>query len=204
VCVENEGGTLKLYELTRWYAYRRIDHPSMRFYTMVVPTCFAVLFTIVIAILPGQITLSGEGGFLSGIIGAISLLPGFYIASLAAVATFSGKHMDEDMPAPAPKINIRTAQTNGPETLTRRMFLSYLFGYLAISSLLLVSLSFVMDMVAPGVSQLITTYATNWGECIIFGLELLIVFMLSFVVGSILVTTLHGTYYLMERIFQPT
>lgn len=147
--------------------------------------------------------MTGERGFLTGVLGAVSLLPGFYIASLAAVATFGGAHMDEIMPHPAPKVFIRTAQTQGSDDLTRRMFLSYLFGYLAIASLLLVAACFVIGVIAPGIRVLIEMQWPLSAMPIILGLKTGLVFLVSFVLGSILVTTLHGTYYLMERIFQP-
>jgi len=83
------------------------------------------------------------------------------------------------------------------------MFLSYLFGYLAIASLLLVAACFVMGVVAPGIRVLIEAHFPLSSMHIILGLKTASVFLVSFVLGSILVTTLHGTYYLMERIFQP-
>ncbi|WP_181363784.1 hypothetical protein [Aliiroseovarius pelagivivens] len=175
----------------------------MRFYTIVFPLFFATVLTSGVALLPGEITLTGDAGFVTGIIGVISLLPGFYIASLAAVATFGGEHMDETMPAPAPEVFIKTAQTEGPEELTRRMFLSYLFGYLAITSLLLVAICFVVGICAPAIGAVITGHWPIHAATINNCLEVSLVFCLSFVMGSILVTTLHGTYYLMERIFQP-
>jgi hypothetical protein len=176
----------------------------MRFYNWWFPLGFAFLFTLATLLFPGDIVMSGDGGFFSGVIGAISLLPGFYIASLAAVATFGADHMDEIMPSPTPSVIIRTAQTSGPEPLSRRMFLSYLFGYLAISSLLLVAVSFILDMTTPGVANFIETQFTTSAGRIIEILQLVVLFFFTFVLGSILVTTLHGTYYLMERIFQPT
>lgn len=139
---------------------------------------------------------------MNGVVGIISLLPGFYIASLAAVATFGGDHMDEVMPDPAPRVFIRTAHTEGPDDLTRRMFLSYLFGYLAITSLLLVAACFVFEIVAPGVREMVETQLPT-ASALIDAIRAITVFGVSFVLGSILVTTLHGTYYLMERIFQP-
>ena len=175
----------------------------MRFYTVVFPFFFALTLTSFLLILPGNIVLTGDRGFITGVLGAVSLLPGFYIASLAAVATFGGEHMDELMPEPAPKVYIRTAHTDGPDKLTRRMFLSYLFGYLAISSLLLVAICFVFGVVAPGVRSLIELQASQSAATVIPWIKGFVVFAVSFVLGSIFVTTLHGTYYLLERIFQP-
>ncbi|GAA6194526.1 hypothetical protein [Phaeobacter sp. NW0010-22] len=176
----------------------------MRFYTMTFPLSFAALLTVGLIFLPGELALTGKQGFLTGLLGTISLLPGFYIASLAAVATFGGEHMDETMPSPAPKVFIKTAQTEGSDELTRRMFLSYLFGYLAIVSLLLVAACFLLGVVAPGIRSLIETQWPTHAVLVVFSLKTALVFSMSFVLGSILVTTLHGTYYLMERIFQPT
>jgi hypothetical protein len=40
------------------------------------------------------------------ILGFVQVLPGFYIAALAAIATFNKTDIDKIMAAPAPKIDI--------------------------------------------------------------------------------------------------
>ena len=195
---------MRWYELNRWMAYRHIEHPSMRFYTFTFPCCFGVVFTIFLFLLPNGFLMSGTSGFLNAVIGSISLLPGFFVAALAAVSTFGGDHMDEEMPAPSPKLFIRTGQTSGSEDLTRRMFLSYLFGYLAILSLFLTAGCHLLIIVSPSVTPVLSLFLTEPVlPYVLITLKGALVFSILFLLGSLLVTTLHGAYYLMERIFQP-
>jgi hypothetical protein len=69
--------------------------------------------------------------------GLLQILPGFYIASLAAIATFNKGNMDQYMPEPTPTVNVRVRGHSLPIRLTRRRMLSLLFGYLSFLSLLL-------------------------------------------------------------------
>lgn len=185
-------------------AYRHIEHPSMRFYTRTFPCYFGIVFTIILFLLPNGFSVSGASGFLNAVIGSISLLPGFFVAALAAVSTFGGDHMDEKMPNPAPKLFIRTGQTSGSEDLTRRMFLSYLYGYLAILSLFLTAGCHLLVLISPNVAPMLGLFlAEPILPYALMALKGVLVFSILFLLGSLLVTTLHGTYYLMERIFQP-
>ena len=110
------------YELTRWWAYRSIKHPKMRMYTRVLPGVLAAVLTVVFFSLPNRPTIAGPSGLLDVISDFLVLLPGFFIASLAAVSTFQRKEMDEIMPYPTPTINLRLEGRNIEYELTRRMF----------------------------------------------------------------------------------
>lgn len=86
----------------------------------------------------------------------LAVLPGFYIASLAAIATISKKSIDEYINQPNTPYLIKH-EKDRPEcyrqSLTRRLFLSLLFAYLASISLLLaiflIVIRFYFSMVEP-------------------------------------------------------
>ena len=94
------------YELTRWLAYRSIKHPAMRPYVSTLPLGFSFAATALYLLLPVKPSLTASGGLLSNILTLLAVLPGFFIAALAAVATFNRPEMDEEMPAPCPTIAI--------------------------------------------------------------------------------------------------
>ena len=175
----------------------------MRFYTIIFPNAFSTLVTALVFILGSQIEITGQSGMLEAIILPLSILPGFYIASLAAVSTFGDPHMDIPLPDPAPKVYIQTAQTRGQESLSRRMFLSYLFGYLAVSSLLLVGFCSALNLIGPSLKiELQNTLPKEYIHLILW-FKFAAIYAIFNMVGSILVSTLQGVYYLMEGIFQP-
>lgn len=173
----------------------------MRFYNRTFPLCFGAAATAIIAFAPKAIALSE---LVAALVSATALLPGFYIAALAAVSTFAGPHMDEAMPEPTPELDIQTLQTSGPEKLTRRMFLCYLFGYLAVISLLLVFAGTAVQVFIPSANSLVVSLIpAAHVDLAIQVLSGLVVFFLTATLGSIFITSLQGIYYLMERIFQP-
>ncbi|MCK1670190.1 hypothetical protein [Bradyrhizobium sp. 153] len=74
----------------------------------------------------------------------MGVLTGFFIAALAAVATFGKQEMDDPMPGEPP---VRLEHTINTETyyenLSRRRFLSFLFGYMAFLTLVLYVVGYV-------------------------------------------------------------
>ncbi|WP_018319316.1 hypothetical protein [Bradyrhizobium sp. WSM2793] len=75
------------------------------------------------------------------------MLTGFFIAALAAVATFGKQEMDDPMPGEPPvrlehKVNTETYFEN----LSRRRFLSFLFGYMAFLTLALYIVGYVFSL----------------------------------------------------------
>jgi len=110
--------------------YARIRHPLKRavdFWSFAAP--FAVAM-VAVAIWP-TLNIFGESGLIIGINSLLAILTGFFITSLAAIATFNGTvyHIDESLEGEA-------ALLDG-EPLTRRQFLSHLFAYVAFLSLIL-------------------------------------------------------------------
>lgn len=73
----------------------------------------------------------GSAGFAAGVNGLLQALVGFFITSLAAVATFSGATYKIDDPFDGEPALL------GGNVLTRRQFLCLLFAYLALASLVL-------------------------------------------------------------------
>lgn len=192
------------YELNRGFAYRSITHPGMRTYTTWLPLLLTVVACVFYALLPVKPTLVGPGGFFGSLLTLVSTLPGFYFAGLAAVATFGSTTMDHEMPAPAPEVEMRVRGQPVPVKLTRRLFLSYLFSYLVILSLGLCLSLIAINVLAPSIdilkAAIVRWAGVAWPWLIVKGL---IGFSLTFALASMMVSTLHGVFFLSEKIHQP-
>jgi hypothetical protein len=191
------------YELTRGLAYQSIKHRDMHWYTRTTPLALALIVTAGVILLPNPPILLGKDGLVAGSLSVLSTLPGFYFAGLAAVATFSGMNMDAAMPAPAPRVRVRVGGTSSAIDLSRRQFLSYLFSYLVLLSFGLCVASLGLAAATPSILDLKSDilahgHATSWAFVRGAG-----IFGYAAVASSIFVTTLHGMFFLTERIHQP-
>lgn len=193
-----------IYELSRGFAYRGISHGEMRTYTTWLPLALTVLAAAFYTLLPVKPALVGSSGLVGSLLTLVSTLPGFYFAGLAAVATFGSTTMDHEMPAPAPEVEMRVRGQQVPVKLTRRLFLSYLFSYLVILSFGLCLALMAINAFAPSIDVLQAAMGrwtgAAWPWLIVKGA---VGFALTFAFASMVVSTLHGVFFLTEKIHQP-
>jgi hypothetical protein len=193
-----------LYELTRGFAYPFAKHPKMWIYTILVPTVLWALALAFYCLLPEKPALLGKDGTISSALGLVSTLPGFYFAGLAAVATFGGPGMDNEMPSPPPTLNVRVNGASVEVKLSRRQFLSYLFSYLVIISLILCAAMIMSNMMAPSLSNFHSVIlGLKHGELTWNIGKAVYVAIMSWPFSAMIVTTLHGIFFLTEKIHQP-
>lgn len=136
-------------------------------------------------------------GFVEGVNGLLGVLVGFYIAALAAISGSNNVHLDKLMRGVPPKIKIFKAGRWVDESLTRRRFLSFLFGYCAVMSIL----CYIMGLLRSNLSF------SNFSdlEKFIFGFDFYLtisnLFWLVYLwlISSLFVSTLLGLYYLADR-----
>lgn len=165
-------------------------------------TAFVVAIYVV---LPTKPVLLGDKGLASSLLTLVSTLPGFYFAGLAAVATFGNVTMDREMPAPAPTVDMLVGgQTMKGVALTRRLFLSYLFSYLVILSFGLCFALVTLNALSGAIAEMKDFIGDGdggwWVWCAI---KALIGVPLAFAFASMVVSTLHGVFFLTEKIHQP-
>ena len=127
----------------------------------------------------------------------LGVLTGFFIAALAAVATFGKTEMDDPMPGDPPlrlehKINKETFFEN----LTRRRFLSLLFGYLSFLSLTLYVIGYGYTVVD---GYFVSSLAKTTREAVF---SIFWIFYM-FWIANILSNTYLGLFYLSDRIHRP-
>ena len=186
------------YQLGRCFAFRQISHPQMVWITWRFPLGLTAAISIVFISLPAKPNLFGDAGFNGSVMSVVAMLPGFFIAALAAVSTFQRETLDDTMAAPAPRLSLRTRGQDEAVDLTTRMFLSHLFAYLTAYSFVLILFCLTCEALAPSMHV--------WTSCIPalgFPLRLIYIAMVGWLFGNIVITTLFGMYFLAERMQRP-
>ncbi|ENM5837650.1 hypothetical protein NTE16_001797 [Vibrio mimicus] len=137
-----------------------------------------------LTLLPKPIALIGDKSLVSLVNGLLQILSGFYIASMAAVATFQKEGMDD-------KLDGKATTLNG-KSVSRRQFLTYLFGYLAYMSILMYFIG--------GFAQLAHSSFSAWAASTHYIFKSLIVCSYFFIIFNILCTTVVGMHFMIDRI----
>src|SRR5689334_187541 len=95
------------YQLLRPLAYLAIDDRSKWQIDLLIPAIFAVVQTLLIFSVPLRPMIYLNGGLISQLLGLLQIMPGFYLAALAAIATFNRADMDGYMPQPTPTVRVQ-------------------------------------------------------------------------------------------------
>jgi len=177
------------YQLTRPVSYLRIQHEDKWIYDWLIPILLTGASWLVLGQFSGISHLTGSEGLLAKITDFVENLPGFFIAALAAVATFNRHDIDRVMKNP-PKVKIMYQGNAGFVDMTRRRFLCVLFSYLTAASIFLVIGYQIASAIAKG-SQI--------------GPEVQWFFVLTyfFIFWQMITATLLGLFYLGERLHTP-
>ena len=185
-----------IYQLTRPISYLSIKHHEKWKFDWLIPCILTVITIIVFMFFKNHLNMFGNDGILSQIVSFVEILPGFYIAALAAIATFNRIDIDQLMPEPTPKVKILIRGEKNIINLTRRRFLCMLFSFLVAESIIIsllgifaTSFTPVVKMYFPEIFQDISRYL------------FVAVFFLLF--WQLLTSTMLGLYYLGDKIHQP-
>jgi hypothetical protein len=164
--------------------YIQITNGEKRWFDLWLPLLTAGLVTVILYILPKPISFLGKDSIVSLTNGILQILSGFYIASMAAVATFNREGMDDIM------VGSDSPSLAGKK-LTRRSFLSYLFGYLASISILMYFVGGLAQLTLGSLSAICHELPfARW-----IGL-----FAYLTVLFNLLFTTMLGMHFLIDRI----
>ena len=177
--------------------YWSIDHPEKRKFDLYFPIVLTVIFSLALVSKDFRKDALDNLDIIGKISGFLGVMTGFFIAALAAVATFGKAEMDDPMPGDPPlrlehKVNAETYFEN----LSRRRFLSLLFGYLSFISLTLYIIGYMYLIFDK---YFIANTLPN-GRSLIFA-----AFWISymFFVSNIISNTYLGLFYLSDRIHRP-
>ncbi len=179
--------------------YLKIRHEEKKWYDLYLPLSGAVFITIVYCYLPNQFKLIGNNGLISQVNGLLQVLIGFYIAALAAVSTFGNATIDDVMAGTPPTLKESFRGKMSSVKLTRRRFICYLFGYLALVSFALFSLGLITSLIGQNLAVWVAGISSLWSLTV---LKVVFVFVYFFVLLNIVTTTLLGLYFLAVRIHQ--
>jgi hypothetical protein len=187
-----------LHPLLRPFSFLYIKHDSALpiWINWVIPTvlslaCAAVLDTLV----PAEGLLS-DNGFVARVLGFVQSLAGFYMAALAAIATFNNTDMDRFMPGTPPTMGIIYKGALETVKLTRRRFLSSMFAYLTLISVLLTLVSIAALAIGPNMPE---WFEGQWDWI----MRLVFLFGYTLVIAQMICVTVWGLFYLGERIHTP-
>ncbi len=186
-------------ELTRPLSYLSIRHStnSVQWINWWAPFLLAGIVCGIGALLDKPVDIFSSSGVLSKVLGFIQNLPGFYLAALAAVATFNNPDMDKLMPGEPPTAKVLYNGKLTTVKLTRRRMLCMMFAYLTAVSFMLTLISIAAMTFASPLKESIT------GQFSVVTLKA--IFSLCYFVGlgQMLLVTLWGLFYLGERIHTP-
>lgn len=175
------------------FTFLRLRSPDIAWYQWVYPTFVLALgYSFYFAF--GRNGLAFDFGALIAEANTLmGILIGFYIAALAAVSSFSNEFLDEKMKGRAPTLTVFRQKEEIKETLTRRRFLSILFGYCATVAIVLYILGVLKANVSVSASA--PTWLVDWSSIASYAFWLLY----SWFASSLLIVTLLGLHYLIDR-----
>lgn len=185
-----------LYQLLRPVAYLQIEHPKKFFFDWVIPVGATLMTAVILLSLRGAIVIWGSGGVVERLTGFVQTLPGFYIAALAAIATFNRQDIDRHIPAPTPEIEVVIGGKRNTIKLTRRRFLCMLFAFLTAESIVVSILGIGFISVASGVRAAVPEVAHVY-------VSICAASLVIFLFWQLIVATALGLYYLGDRLQQP-
>jgi len=178
-------------------SYLTIRNAQKALVDWVYPVVLAAASTWAIFYLGGQGAITGTGGLIERVLLVCSVLPGFYIAALAGIATFNRPGMDDVMPAPAPKLSARLKGKKVMVEMTRRRFLSLLFAFLCWESVALMIACIFGAVLAKGLIAHVPQAMSHLVVAVCC-----FIFLLAF--WQMIFTTFLGLFYLGDRLHRPT
>lgn len=189
-----------IYQLTRPFAYLAIRPLKLkRSVDLIWPAVFALTLSFLCVCFRTKINVWGEEGLVLLLNSTVQILPGFYIAALAAIiALGNNKRLDENIVGTSsPTIKIRTIEYYEPvdKILTRRHFLCLLFSYLTAISLMLCIVTPILTAFAP----ILREYLLN--SFLLSFIYFIFTFLFFFFIAQIVLITLLGLYYISDKMF---
>lgn len=146
-----------------------------------------------------------KDGFVDKVGSFSSVLTGFYVAGLLAVATFSATMGNLDGAITVGRIILPARLPNDlPRELTRREYVCAIFGYLSFLSLFTTLLAISVVTLAEACPPL-RDFSAYQGDRHIFVskdvFRAIPIMFFSLLVAHLTIVTCHGLYYLMDRLY---
>ncbi|HDF7064033.1 TPA: hypothetical protein PER13_001713 [Enterobacter hormaechei] len=181
------------------FKYLLIKHDEKKWFDLILPAILAALISCAYYFLEKPFAIVATGGLIPQINSLLQMLIGFYIASLAAISTFGNENIDELMAGNPPTLKMKEKGEWQEIPLTRRRFLCYLFGYLALMSIILYLAGVIATLFGYSAADILKSL-NDIGKMMILKSFLLFVYL--FFLINLVLTTLLGLYYLSIRIHE--
>jgi hypothetical protein len=191
------------YELGRPFAFTQVEGPGLIIYRDVLPWLTVAAAAAAYWVLPVRVPLVGAASASSLLIPFFAGLPGFFIAALAAVATFHGVDLDREMNEVTVEMRVRGGKAAVSPTL--RVFLCYLFAYLTAISFLGFFLCSATSLLSGNIHTLTKMIAAGRGNietAIMFVARSGFVIVATLIGARVVFCTALGLYFLSERVHQ--
>lgn len=185
-----------LSQLSRPWAYLRINARGKALFDWIVPLFLGAALSVLVIQAGPAVVVFGDSGLISKITGFLQGLPGFFIAALAAVATFNRDDLDALLPAPTPTMVVSKKGQSVPLELTRRRFLCALFAFLTAQTLLITCAGIFSTSLAAWVISVTP-------DSLLVSVKAFGTFFFVFLLCQLLSVTSLGLYYLGDRIHVP-
>lgn len=191
--------------LAAWTVYARLqrENGSRLIFGQVFTALLLSLTITSLWTLIGAPNSFAKDGLVDGLGSLSSLLAGFYVAGLVAIATFFRENSSlDDVIKNGPVILGKG--TDHEESFTRRQYICSMFGFLVGLSFFLAISSVVARVSVFEVSKILVDFSikTLYCEIKIHNLlEFIIVWFWLFIFIWQIEITLRGLYYLMDRIY---
>lgn len=184
--------SLIFYQLARPFAYLAVKHPDKKIYDWLIPGFISIICTFLMYEYIGIVSAFAAGGIVDKVSGFVANLPGFFIAALAAVATFNKSDIDSLMGREPPQVKVRMDHKYELVNLTRRWYLCLLFSFLTAESVVIVVVSYVL----VGGSVI-----ANTSNVLILGVSFM--FLLNLLFWQLIIATFFGLFYLGDKLHHP-
>ena len=186
--------------------YLRIKHgdrllESKVVYDFVLPGVLTAVTVGFAVLLDMKVTVFGNRAVFDALSGLLSILIGFYMAALAAVATFDRKGIDDPLKGGDAILVVR-ARLGGepkPKKLSYRQFISYLFGYASFLAFIIYAVLLLAGSAWPKLVMIAAKFQW-WPEIMEQVIDPLTFVLVFFALWQLFVTSLLGIYFLAERI----
>lgn len=175
--------------LTAPLDFLRIKHPEKIKYDYVYPIILTTSFMLLYYTLPIRPSVVLAGGLFEDVQQLLSLLFPFFVAALAAVASYQRPSLDEYTSGPRP---VTLHEDGIDKALTRRRVVCYMFGYLSFLSLILLLYIFAAKLVTPSLIMFTSIYAPY--------VKFLGLLIFASMLSNLIITTLWGLFYLTDRL----
>jgi hypothetical protein len=176
--------------------YLRIKNSYLKLFSFYIPLFLSIVFIIIYFTFPIKLNIFGDKGLVDSINGFLSILAGFFVASLAAVATFQNENLDKEIQGEKAILEYRRGRKSMVEELTRRRFLCLLFGYCSLISFLLSIVGIFARLFKDNLKFFVDIYFHPVFVAIFL-------FFYIFFFSNLMITTFLGLNYLTDRIHRP-